>query len=103
MKIDILKDRNGKNSMKRTLGAAGTIVALIMAISKPFINIEMEWSDTLILGILTASLGAIAAEAFAGSRALNSQKREFSDGCPTCHGNSFGNKRDSSDDALDNI
>lgn len=57
--MELFKDKNGKDSMKRILGAVGVVIALIMAISKPFIEFGDRWETTLIIGILTASFGAI--------------------------------------------
>jgi len=62
--MEVFKDKNGKDSMKRILGAFGVVSALTMAISKPFVEFGDRWETTLIIGILTASFGAIVMGVF---------------------------------------
>lgn len=56
--------KNGKPSSKRIWGSVGATIALIMAITKPFLEFAELWSDTLILGILTASFGLLLSTIF---------------------------------------
>jgi len=61
--VEIFKDTNGKYSSKRVAGVSGVFVALVAVILKFFFP-EPNVSDTLILGVLTASLGAISVGTF---------------------------------------
>jgi hypothetical protein len=60
----IFKDSKGKDSMKRILGGLGVLVGLGMALLPFFYTSQYKPSDTLILGILTISFGAIAMGTF---------------------------------------
>ena len=64
MNYRMFRDKSGKLSVKRVAGALGVLVSLFMAVSKPFIEHGDKWSDALVLGILTASLGAISVGVF---------------------------------------
>lgn len=58
--LEIFEDRNKKYSAKRVWGGIGAGVALAMAASKIFIAAPNA-SETLILGVLTASFGLLGA------------------------------------------
>lgn len=55
----IFHDRNSKKSMKRVAGAFGFINGILMAWA--MLVFKLEVNSTLIIGILTASAGLLAA------------------------------------------
>jgi len=62
--MEIFKDNNRKDSMKRILGALGVVTALVLSTIKPFIESGNIWSDTLLIGILTTSFASIVMGVF---------------------------------------
>jgi len=60
----LFTDSSGKPSPKRIMGIIGVAVGLGMTICKYFLEEKGVVSDTLILGILTASFAAMSMDVF---------------------------------------